>query len=89
MKVSAISASPRHGGNSDVLCDRFLQGAADPEHSAADETIAGLRGYLRCLPGAAERGVILGTGTWDKGDVYKHPSYNMAYDSGKALTDER
>ena len=29
MKVLAISASPRKGGNSDVLCDQFLKGAAE------------------------------------------------------------
>lgn len=174
MKVLAISASPRSGGNSDVLCDQFLKGAseaghetakirlaekniapcsacygcrenhlcvneddmaevlrqliaadvivlatpvyfycmdaqmkimidrclpryremvhkklyfivtaADPQHSAADETLAGLRGFLRCLPGASECGVIYGTGTWDKGDVYRHPSLELAYQTGK------
>ena len=176
MKVLAISASPRKSGNSDVLCDQFLKGAAeagnevkkialgqmnispcvacygcskshqcvkkddmaqvlqelidadvivlatpvyfysmdaqmkimidrclpryreiinkdfyyiitaaDPEHSAADETIAGLRGYLRCLPGAKEQGIIYGTGTWDKGDVYLHPSFEKAYAMGKTI----
>lgn len=29
MKILAISASPRKGGNSDVLCDQFLKGAAE------------------------------------------------------------
>lgn len=176
MKVLAISASPRKGGNSDVLCDQFLKGAAqsghetekislrnrkispcvacygcqknhvcvkkddmaeiqqklidadiivlatpvyfysmdaqmkmmidrclpryteiqnkafylivtaaDPQPSAADETIAGLRGYLRCLPGAREKGIIYGTGTWDMGDVYRHPSLQEAYEAGKRL----
>lgn len=176
MKVLAISASPRKGGNSDVLCDQFLKGAseaghetekiqlgnknitpcvgcygcrsnhscvkkddmkeilqklieadvivlatpvyfysmdaqmkimidrclpryqeirnkdfyyiitaADPEHSAADETIAGLRGYLRCLPGAKEKGIIYGTGTWEKGDVLKHPAMEEAYKAGKGI----
>jgi len=176
MKVLAISASPRKGGNSDVLCDQLLKGAsesgnevekinlsdlkispcvacyscqkfgrcvkkddmervlnelihadiivlatpvycysmdaqmkimidrclpryqeikdkdfyyiitaANPEHSAADETIAGLRGYLRCLPGANEKGIIYGTGTWDKGDVYRHPSFEKAYEVGKTI----
>ena len=180
MKVLAISASPRAGGNSDVLCDRFLKGAseaghvvkkirlagmeispcaacygcrdthrcvkrddmelvlqqlidadtvvlatpvyfysmaaqmktmidrclpryrelqnkdfycivtaADPEHPAAEETLAGLRGYLRCLPGAQEKGVIYGTGTWDRGDVFQHPSYEEAYQIGRALTGGR
>lgn len=176
MKVLAISASPRNGGNSDVLCEQFLKGAAgmgnvvkkiklsernislctacygctktkrcikkddmeqiqqelidadvivlatpvyfysmdaqmkimidrclpryreisnkdfyyiitaaDPEHSAANETVAGLRGYLRCLPGAKEKGIIYGTGTWDKGDVYRHPSFEKAYEMGKTI----
>ena len=32
MKVLAISASPRAGGNSDLLCDEFLVGAAGVGH---------------------------------------------------------
>lgn len=176
MKILAVSASPRKGGNSDVLCDEFLKGAsenghevqkirlaekkiapcmacygcsethvcvckddmaevldalksadiivlaspvyfysisaqmktmidrcladymaisgktfylivtaAEPLHSAADETLADFRGYLRCLPDAHEAGVILGTGTWDKGDVYSHPSLKEAYEMGKRI----
>ena len=176
MKVLAISASPRRGGNSDVLCDEFLKGAAengyqvqkirlaekkiapcmacygcserhvcvrkddmgevlealkaadvivlaspvyfysvcaqmktmidrclpdyqsirnktfylivtaaDPQHTAAEETLADFRGFLRCLPGAKEAGVILGTGTWDKGDVYRHPALRQAYEMGKEI----
>ncbi len=176
MNVLAISSSPRKGGNSDVLCDEFLKGAAeaghktqkirlaektitpcaacygcgtshvcvrkddmaevlealkaaevivlaspvyfysvcaqmktmidrcladyqaikdktfylivtaaDPQHSAADETLADFRGYLRCLPGAREAGVILGTGTWDKGDVYRHPALKQAYELGRSI----
>lgn len=59
--------------------------AADLQHSAADETLADFRGYLRCLPGAKEAGVILGTGTWDKGDVYRRPSLEQAYKMGKDI----
>lgn len=59
--------------------------AADPQHSAADETMADFRGYLRCLPDAKEAGVIFGTGTWDKGDVYRHPSLKQAYEMGKSI----
>lgn len=63
----------------------YIITAADSQYSAADETIAGLRGYLRCLPGAKEKGIIYGTGTWDKGDVYQHPSLEEAYEMGKAV----
>lgn len=63
----------------------YIITAADPQHSAAAETIAGLRGYLRCLPGAREKGIIYGTGTWDMGDVYKHPAFEKAYEAGKSI----
>ena len=59
--------------------------AAEPLHSAADTTLADFRGFLRCLPGAKEAGVVLGTGTWDKGDVYRHPSMKQAYEMGKGI----
>lgn len=32
-KVLAIAASPRKGGNSDILCDQFLNGAKEAGHS--------------------------------------------------------
>lgn len=32
-KVIAISASPRKEGNSDILCDQFLKGAAESGHT--------------------------------------------------------
>lgn len=177
MKVLAISSSPRKGGNSDVLCDRFLKGAAeaghetekvrlqtkkiapclacykcfegerkccqkddvaeilgkmmeadvivlaspvyfysicaqlkilidrtmpiyqqmknkkfyfivtaaDAQHSAANETLADFRGFLRCYEGSEELGTTFGTGTWNKGDVFDHESFNEAYEAGKAL----
>ena len=59
--------------------------SAEPLHSAADTTLADFRGFLRCLPGAKEAGVVLGTGTWDKGDVYRHPSMKQAYEMGKRI----
>ena len=33
-KVLILSSSPRRGGNSDTLCDRFLQGAHEAGHQA-------------------------------------------------------
>ena len=63
----------------------FIVTAADPQHTAAAETLADFRGFLRCLPEAKEAGVIYGTGTWDKGDVYKHPSLKNAYEMGRSV----
>ena len=42
-------------------------------------------GFLRCLPDAKEAGVIFGTGTRDKGDVYRHPSLKQSYEMGKEI----
>ena len=66
----------------------YIITAADPQHSAADETIAGFRGFLRCLPGAQEKDIIYGTGTWDMNDVYRHPAYEKAYEMGKAVLEK-
>lgn len=63
----------------------FIVTAADPQHQAADGTLAAFRGFVRCIPEGEEKGVIYGTGTWDKGDVYKHPSYENAYLMGKGI----
>lgn len=63
----------------------FIITAADPQHAAGNETLAAFRGFLRCLPDAKEAGVIYGTGTWDKGDVYQHPAYSQAYEMGLQL----
>lgn len=63
----------------------FIVTAADPQHTAAEETLADFRGFLRCLPEAKEAGVVYGTGTWDKGDVYKHPSLKNAYEMGRSV----
>lgn len=65
----------------------FIITAADPQRDAAEGTLAAMRGFLRCLPDAQEQGVIYGMGTWDKGDVYRHPAYEQAYEMGKRCSD--
>ena len=52
-KVLIISASPRKGGNSDMLCDKFLEGALDAGHNAekvrlSDKKIAFCNGCYYC-----------------------------------------
>ena len=63
----------------------FIVTSAAPQHEAAEETIAGLRGFLRCLPEAQEKDIIYGSGAWDKGDILRHPAYEKAFELGKAL----
>ena len=59
--------------------------AADPQRRAADDALADFRGFLRCLPGAKEAAVILGTGIWDEDDVYRHPATPEAYEMERSL----
>ena len=54
MKVLAISSSPRKGGNSDVLCDEFLKGAAESGHETqklrlAEKSIAPCAACYGCV----------------------------------------
>ena len=45
-KVLIISSSPRKGGNSDILCDAFAEGARDAGHEVEKVRIADLKiGY--------------------------------------------
>ncbi len=74
--------------NHTALTDKkffYIVTAADPGHEAADGTLAAFRGFVRCLPGGEEKGIIYGTGLWDKGDVYRHPSYELACEMGKQI----
>ena len=47
-KILVLSGSPRKGGNSDYLCDRFIAGAQEAGHEAAKIFISGKKvGYCR------------------------------------------
>jgi hypothetical protein len=115
------------GGNSDILCDQFLKGAAESGNEIekinlgdknispcvscyvcqetkkcvkkddmeeileklleADGTVNALRGFTVCLPGSEEKGIVLGIGTYEKGDVLNHPAFESAYKFGKTVGD--
>lgn len=57
----------------------YLIATAADEKSFMEKTIDGLRGYLDCLPGAKEKGVIYGAGAWQLGDILKNPAMEEAY----------
>lgn len=50
-----------------------------------ERTVDGLRGYLECLPGAKEMGVIYGAGAWQLGDIQGDPAMQEAYQMGKDI----
>ena len=59
--------------------------AADGSENALEETIAGFRGFLRCLDNAEEAGIIYGIGAWHIGDIKGQPAMKEAYESGKKV----
>ena len=58
--------------------------AADEDKSMMDPTLAGLRGFMcDCMEGTVERGVLYGTGAYEKGAVKNMPVFEEAYKAGK------
>lgn len=63
----------------------YLIATAADGKSAMERTVDGLRGYLECLPGAKEMGVIYGAGAWQLGDIQGNPAMQEAYRMGKSI----
>ncbi|MBQ7651955.1 MAG: hypothetical protein IJS15_13405 [Victivallales bacterium] len=59
--------------------------AADESRDMMSATLEGLRGFMRdCMDGSIERGVIYGTGAYEKGAVKSLPVFQEAYEAGKS-----
>ncbi|EEG31579.1 flavin reductase [[Clostridium] methylpentosum DSM 5476] len=63
----------------------YLIATAADGKAAMERTIDGLRGYLECLPGAKEMGVIYGAEAWQLGDIQNNPAMQEAYQMGKSI----
>lgn len=59
--------------------------AADEGKELLERTIEGFRGFMDCLPGAKEKGIIYGTGAWAKGDIKGSKAMDEAYTMGKLV----
>ena len=60
-----------------LLQDRILA-AAEDDRSAMERTVECFRGFLDCLEGAEEKGVIYGTGAWKAGEIRQLPAMKQA-----------
>lgn len=60
----------------------YIVTCADGERASAETTLACMRGYADCVSGAAEKGVIYGTGVYEKGEVMTSPAVKTAYETG-------
>lgn len=63
----------------------YLIATAADGKAAMERTIDGLHGYIECLPGAKEMGVIYGAGAWQLGDIQRNPAMQEAYQMGKSV----
>lgn len=63
----------------------FIVTAAVNNKKLLERTIECFRGFIDCLEGAEEKGVIYGTGAWQKGDIKNKKEMKEAYDIGKTI----
>ena len=63
----------------------YIVTMADEDASAADTTLACMRGYADCVSGAVEKGVIIGTGVYEPGKVTSTPAMRQAYEMGRQV----
>ncbi len=61
----------------------YIMTAADEEKEAMNTTLACFRGYADCVAGAIEKGVIYGTGVYEKGEVRNSSKLSEAFEMGK------
>jgi len=61
----------------------FIATAAVNSKPAMERTIEGFRGFTSCLSKPKEKGIIVGTGVFEKGDVKGKPVMNEAFEMGK------
>jgi multimeric flavodoxin WrbA len=63
----------------------FIITAADENKKSLERTLEEFRGFTLCLDNAKEKGVIYGTGVWEKAEVIDKPHMKTAYQMGLAL----
>ncbi len=63
----------------------FIVTAADNSKPKMERTIEEFRGFTSCLSRPKERGIIYGTGAWNKGEIIGNPAMKEAYQSGKSV----
>ena len=63
----------------------YIVTMADEAKQSADTTLACFRGYADCVEGAVEKGVIIGSGSYEPGTVKATPAMEQAYAMGKIV----
>ena len=64
----------------------YIMTAADTNKDMLKRTVEAIRGFTEdCLSGAKEKGIIYGTGAWEKGEIKNTPQFLEAYEMGKNI----
>lgn len=64
----------------------YIMTAADTDSNMLERNIEGLRGFTEdCLSGTKEKGIIYGTGAWEKGEIKKALAFSQAYELGRGI----
>ena len=63
----------------------FIMTAAVTGKEALGRTLEGFRAFTSCLSRPKEKGVIYGTGAWNKGDIKGMKAMTQAYEMGKKV----
>ena len=60
----------------------FILTAADDSITAMERTVEEFRGFTYCLDDPEEKGIIYGTGAWNKGEIKGKPAMEEAFKAG-------
>lgn len=63
----------------------YIMTAADGNPHAMDRVIEEFRGFLACLSNPKERGMLIASGVWQKGEVNQTNLLEQAYNDGKSI----
>ena len=63
----------------------YIITCADGAKQSVMTTLDCLRAYADCVGGAVERGVIYGTGVYQKGEIKASPAMKQAYEMGRSV----
>jgi multimeric flavodoxin WrbA len=63
----------------------FILTAADTSKPAMKRTLEEFRGFTSCLNHPTEKGIIYGTGAWNKGEINGMPTMKEAFQSGQSV----
>ena len=63
----------------------YIITCADGAKQSVMTTLDCLRAYADCVSGAVERGVVYGTGVYQKGEIKTSPAMKQAYEMGRSV----